>query len=93
MLSLLAPGESQEQAVPFRLPEGFASETMFTNTAGLRTDQIPSVVSALGIGSLHSDHLNRRIMPGEGSYSRSALFCGQAEKALTFKGGRARTYQ
>ncbi|MFE6798047.1 hypothetical protein [Paenibacillus chitinolyticus] len=93
MLSLMAPGESQEQAVPFRLPEGPEPGTLFTNTAGLRTDQTALAVSAFGIGSLHPDHLNRRIMPGAGRDSRSALFCGQAEKALTFKGGRARTYQ
>ncbi|QAV18575.1 hypothetical protein PC41400_13180 [Paenibacillus chitinolyticus] len=93
MLSLLAPGESQEQAVPFRLPEGPEPGTLFTNTAGLRTDQTALAVSVLGVGSLHSDHRKRRIMPGAERFLRSALFCGQSEKAMTFKGGRARTYQ
>ncbi len=99
MLSSTAPCESQgacpqkARGMPFRLPKGFAPETVLMNTAELRTDQTALVVLAVGIRSLHFDGLKRRIMPGAGRFSRSALFCEKAEKALTFKGRRAGTYQ
>ncbi|SEG05365.1 CARDB domain-containing protein [Paenibacillus sp. UNC499MF] len=62
-LNSLAPGESQGQVVPFRLPEGLAPGTVFTNTAELRSDQTAPVVSAVDIRILPPPNISIMVTP------------------------------